>query len=103
MIKKIKANIRLKILGGKANPIPPIGPALGQYGINIVSFCKEFNLKTKDNIGSLISVKIRIYEDKSYSFILKSTPTSYLIKNLLKINNLKLNLLKYFIIYFTSL
>ena len=79
MIKKIKTFIKLALTAGKATSAPPVGPALGQYGINIISFCKEYNLKTADQIGLVIPVKITIYEDKSYSFILKSPPTSILL------------------------
>lgn len=88
MIEKknnVKANIRLKILSGKANPTPPIGPALGQYGVNISAFCKEYNFKTKDSLNLLIPVKIKIYEDKSYSFVLKTPPVSYLLKKIINI------------------
>jgi large subunit ribosomal protein L11 len=77
--KKIKAFVKLTLTAGKASPAPPIGPALGQHGVNIAAFCKEYNAKTLDKIGSTIPVKITIYEDKSYNFILKSEPTSVLI------------------------
>ncbi len=77
--KKVKAFVKLTLTAGKATPAPPIGPALGQHGVNIAAFCKEYNAKTINNIGSIIPVKITIYDDKSYSFILKSEPTSVLI------------------------
>ena len=86
MAKKIKAYIKLILLAGKATASPPVGPALGQYGINILAFCKEYNLKTQENIGSIIPVKIIVYEDKSYSFCLKSSPTSTLLIKLANIN-----------------
>ncbi len=85
MLKKIKTYIKLELPAGKATSAPPVGPALGQHGINIVTFCKEYNAKTINNIGLIIPVKITVYEDKSYSFILKSSPTSLLILNLLNI------------------
>lgn len=86
MIKKIKTIIKLALIAGKATSAPPIGPALGQYGINLSSFCKEYNSQTNDKIGLIVPVKITIYEDKSYSFILKSSPTAAL---LLKLANIK--------------
>ena len=79
MIKKIKTFIKLALSAGKATSAPPVGPALGQYGINIINFCKEYNLKTADQIGLIVPVKITIYEDKSYTFVLKSPPTSVLL------------------------
>lgn len=79
MAKKIKAFVKLALPAGKATPSPPVGPALGQHGVNIVGFCKEYNAKTADKIGLIIPVKITIYEDKSYSFILKSPPASILL------------------------
>lgn len=80
MAKKIKAKIKLQIAGGQANPAPPVGPALGQHGLNIAEFCKEFNDKTKDQMGSIIPVEITVFEDRSYSFILKTPPAAELIK-----------------------
>lgn len=80
MAKKIKAKIKLQIAGGQANPAPPVGPALGQHGLNIAEFCKEFNDKTKDQMGSIIPVEITVYEDRSYNFILKTPPAAELIK-----------------------
>lgn len=79
MIKKVKAFVKLALPAGKATPAPPVGPALGQHGINISSFCKDYNAKTADKIGIIIPVKITIYQDKSYSFILKSPPVSSLL------------------------
>jgi large subunit ribosomal protein L11 len=79
MAKKIKAFVKLALPAGKATPAPPVGPALGQHGVNIAAFCKEYNAKTTDKIGLIIPVKITIYEDKSYSFILKSSPASVLL------------------------
>lgn len=79
MAKKIKAFVKLALPAGKATPAPPVGPALGQHGVNIAAFCKEYNAKTADKAGLIIPVKITIYEDKSYSFILKSPPASVLL------------------------
>lgn len=79
MAKKIKAFVKLALPAGKATPAPPVGPALGQHGVNIAAFCKEYNAKTAEKIGLIIPVKITIFEDKSYSFILKSPPASVLI------------------------
>jgi large subunit ribosomal protein L11 len=84
MLKKIKTILKIVLVAGKATPAPPIGPLLGQHGVNITMFCKEYNLKTIEFIGLIIPVKITIYEDRSYSFILKSAPTSNLL--LQKIN-----------------
>lgn len=80
MAKKIKTKIKLQIAGGQANPAPPVGPALGQHGLNIAEFCKAFNDKTKDKMGDIIPVEITVYEDRSYDFILKTSPASELIK-----------------------
>jgi large subunit ribosomal protein L11 len=79
MAKKIKAFVKLALPAGKATPAPPVGPALGQHGVNIASFCKEYNAKTAEKIGLIIPVKITVYEDRSYSFILKSPPASVLL------------------------
>lgn len=79
MSKKIKAFVKLALVGGKATPAPPVGPALGQHGVNIGSFCKEYNSRTSDMLGTIVPVKISIFEDKSYTFILKSPPASILI------------------------
>jgi len=80
MAKKILGKIKLQITGGKANPSPPIGPALGQHGVNIMEFCKQYNAKTADQVGNIIPVEITVYEDRSFSFILKTPPTAELIK-----------------------
>lgn len=80
MAKKVVGFIKLQIPAGKANPSPPIGPALGQRGINIMAFCKEFNAKTKDQNGMILPVVITVYSDKSFTFILKSPPASVLLK-----------------------
>ncbi len=79
MAKKIKAFVKLALPAGKANPAPPVGPALGQHGVNIAAFCKEYNAKTIDKMGFIVPVKITVYEDKSYTFILKSSPASTLL------------------------
>lgn len=80
MAKKIKTKIKLQIAGGQANPAPPVGPALGQHGLNIAEFCKQFNDKTKDRMGDITPVEITVYEDRSFDFILKTAPASELIK-----------------------
>jgi len=80
MAKKITGQIKLQIPAGQANPAPPVGPALGQHGVNIMGFCKEFNAKTKDQPGMVIPVVITVYADKSFSFITKSPPASILLK-----------------------
>ena len=79
MAKKIKTFVKLALAAGKATPAPPVGPALGQHGLNIAGFCKEYNAKTADQAGLIIPVKITVYEDRSYSFILKSPPASVLL------------------------
>lgn len=79
MAKKIKALVKLALPAGKATPAPPVGPALGQHGVNISLFCKEYNAKTIESIGTIIPAKITIYEDRSFNFILKSPPTSILL------------------------
>jgi large subunit ribosomal protein L11 len=80
MAKKITGQIKLQIPAGQANPAPPVGPALGQHGVNIMAFCKDFNAKTKDQPGMIIPVVITVYQDKSFSFITKSPPASVLLK-----------------------
>ena len=80
MAKKIKTKIKLQCPGGQANPAPPIGPALGQHGLPIMEFCKQFNEKTKDKQGTTIPVVITVYEDKTFSFILKSPPVASQLK-----------------------
>jgi large subunit ribosomal protein L11 len=79
MPKKITALIKLALPAGKATPAPPVGPALGQHGINIAAFCKEYNAKTVDKTGLVIPVEISVYEDRSFSFILKTPPASVLL------------------------
>jgi large subunit ribosomal protein L11 len=80
MAKKIQGYVRLQLPAGAANPAPPVGPALGAQGVNIMGFCKEFNAKTKDQNGMIIPVVITVYTDKSFTFILKSPPASVLLK-----------------------
>src|SRR5579864_9785128 len=80
MAKKVTGIIKLQIPAGQANPAPPVGPALGQHGVNIMAFCKEFNAKTKDQPGMVIPVVITVYQDKSFTFITKSPPASVLLK-----------------------
>lgn len=80
MAKKVKAVVTLQIAAGKANPAPPIGPALAQHGINLMAFCKEYNAKTSNRIGEIIPAEITIYQDGSFRFILKSPPTAFLIR-----------------------
>jgi len=80
MAKKITGQIKLQIPAGQANPAPPVGPALGQHGVNIMAFCKEYNAATKDQAGMVIPVVITVYQDKSFTFITKSPPASGLLK-----------------------
>jgi large subunit ribosomal protein L11 len=80
MAKKILTMVKLQIPAGKANPAPPIGPALGQHGVNIMEFCKAYNAKTSDKGDTIIPVEISIYEDRSFTFILKTPPAGVLIK-----------------------
>jgi large subunit ribosomal protein L11 len=80
MAKKVKAIIKLQIPAGQANPAPPVGPALGQHGLNIMGFCKEYNEKTSNQTGSIVPVEITVYEDRTFSFITKTPPTSDLVK-----------------------
>ena len=80
MAKKIKAVVKLQINAGKANPAPPIGPALAQHGINLMGFCKEYNARTSNRMGEIIPAEITVFSDGSFKFILKSPPTSFLIK-----------------------
>lgn len=79
MAKKIVGVIKLQLPAGKATPAPPVGPALGQHGVNIMSFCKEFNAKTSDKAGLIIPVVISVYQDKSFSFIMKTPPAAVLL------------------------
>ena len=87
MAKKIEGFIKLQIAAGKATPAPPVGPALGQHGVNIVQFTKEFNAKTADKGDTIIPVIITVYADKSFSFILKTPPAAVLIKKACKIQS----------------
>jgi large subunit ribosomal protein L11 len=80
MAKKVTTIIKLQVPGGKANPAPPVGPALGQHGINIMDFCNSFNDKTKENMGTIIPVEITVYEDRSFTFVTKSPPAAVLLK-----------------------
>jgi large subunit ribosomal protein L11 len=80
MAKKITGMIKLQLPAGKATPAPPVGPALGQHGVNIMGFCKEFNAKTADQAGMIIPVVITVYQDRSFSFILKTPPAAVLLK-----------------------
>jgi large subunit ribosomal protein L11 len=80
MAKKVKAIVKLNVPAGKANPAPPIGPALAGHGINIMQFCKEYNARTQSKIGDIIPAEITVYQDGSFTFILKSPPTSELLK-----------------------
>jgi large subunit ribosomal protein L11 len=80
MAKKVVGEIKLQIPAGQANPAPPVGPALGQQGVNIMAFCKEFNAATKEQAGMVIPVVITVYQDKSFTFITKSPPASILLK-----------------------
>jgi large subunit ribosomal protein L11 len=80
MAKKVKTQIKLYCPGGQANPAPPVGPALGQHGVNIMEFCKGFNERTKDRQGLTLPVVISVYEDRTFSFIIKSPPCSVLLK-----------------------
>jgi len=85
MAKKVVGKIKLQIQAGKANPSPPVGPALGQHGVNIMDFCKQFNARTESQAGYVIPVVIDVYEDRSFSFITKSPPAGVLIKKALNI------------------
>jgi len=80
MAKRVKAIIKLQIPAGKASPAPPVGPALGQHGVNIMAFCKEYNARTANQAGMIIPVEISIYEDRSFTFVTKSPPASDLLK-----------------------
>lgn len=85
MAKKIDGYIKLQIKAGQANPAPPIGPALGQHGVNIMEFCKQFNAATQDRMGLVLPVVITVFADKSFSFIVKSPPAAVLLKKAAKI------------------
>ncbi len=79
-MKKVVGKVKLQIQAGKANPAPPIGPALGQHGVNIMQFCKEYNAKTQDKAGTIIPVEITIFEDRTFDFVLKTPPAAELLK-----------------------
>jgi len=83
MAKKIRVVIKLQIPAGQANPAPPVGPALGQHGINIMAFCKEYNERTSDQTGSIIPAEITVFDDRSFTFITKTPPTTDLLKKAL--------------------
>ena len=85
MAKKLVTQIKLQIMGGAANPAPPVGPALGQHGLNIQGFCKEFNDKTADKKGEVVPVVINVYADRTFDFIMKTPPVAELIKKAAKI------------------
>ena len=85
MAKKVEGYIKLQIAAGAANPAPPVGPALGQHGVNIMDFCKQFNAKTQDQKGMIIPVVITVYADRSFSFITKTPPAAVLIKKAAKL------------------
>ncbi len=85
MAKKIRAVIKLQLQAGQATPAPPVGPALGQHGANIMAFCKEYNEKTASQAGSIVPVEITVYEDRSFTFVLKTPPASDLIRKALGI------------------
>ena len=86
MAKKVIGLVKLAITAGKATPAPPVGPALGQHGVNIMGFCKEYNERTKDQAGLIIPVEITVYEDRSFTFILKTPPAAVLLKKMANIN-----------------
>jgi large subunit ribosomal protein L11 len=86
-MKKVIGQIKLQLPAGKANPSPPVGPALGQHGVNIMAFCKEFNAKTQKDAGLIIPVVISVYQDRSFSFIMKTPPAAILIKKALNLQS----------------
>ena len=86
-MKKVIGQIKLQLPAGKANPSPPVGPALGQHGVNIMAFCKEFNAKTQKDAGLIIPVVISVYQDRSFSFIMKTPPAAVLIKKALNLKS----------------
>jgi large subunit ribosomal protein L11 len=87
MAKKIKAVVKINIQGGKANPAPPVGTALGPHGINLMQFCKEYNAKTSNQVGQVIPAEVTIFQDGSFTFILKTPPTADLLKRALSIKS----------------
>lgn len=94
MAKKIKTIIKLQIQGGKANPAPPVGPALGQHGLNIQDFCTQFNEASKDKMGDVVPVEITVYEDRTFEFVMKTPPASELLKKSAKVGKGASNPLK---------
>ena len=80
MAKKVRAVLTLQIPGGKANPAPPIGPALGQHGVNIMEFCKEYNARTQNQVGQIIPAQLTIFEDRSFTFVLRTPPAADLLR-----------------------
>ena len=86
MAKKVTAVIKLALQAGKANPAPPVGPALGQHWVNIMMFCKEYNARTQDKAGTVIPVEISVFEDRSFTFILKTPPAAELLKKAAKVS-----------------
>jgi large subunit ribosomal protein L11 len=87
MAKKVQKIIKLQIIGGQANPAPPVGPALGQAGVNIMEFCKAFNAKTQDKTGTVIPVVITVFNDKSFTFVTKTPPAAVLLKQAVRIKS----------------
>jgi large subunit ribosomal protein L11 len=87
MAKKVKAIVKINIQGGKANPAPPVGTALGPHGINLMQFCKEYNAKTSNQVGQVIPAEVTIYADSSFSFVLKTPPTADLLKKIVNIKS----------------
>ncbi|TML25110.1 MAG: 50S ribosomal protein L11 [Actinobacteria bacterium] len=85
MARKVLTTIKLQAVGGQASPAPPVGPALGQHGINIMEFCKAFNAQTQQDMGTVIPVEITVYEDRSFTFVTKSPPAAVLIKQALNL------------------
>lgn len=86
MAKKVKAVVKIQIQGGKANPAPPVGTALGPHGVNLMQFCKEYNAKTSAMVGQVVPVEITVFQDGSYSFILKTSPAADLLKKAANVN-----------------
>jgi len=87
MAKKVVGMIKLQVPAGKATPAPPVGPALGQHGVNLMEFCKKFNAATADKAGYVLPVEISVYEDRSFSFVVKTPPASFLIKKTLNLKS----------------
>jgi large subunit ribosomal protein L11 len=85
MAKQVQSIVKLQLPGGKANPAPPVGPVLGQHGVNIMEFCKQFNAKTQKQMDEIIPVILTVYKDRSFTFELKTSPVSYLIKKTIKL------------------